>query len=125
MFAEAYNSSEPLVGSYTGTEGGGPFKFDSVLDYPLYFAINSAFATATGNTQQIEDHYHAVDANYDSAAQMQLVTFLDNHDNPRFLSSSEANNNTNRLQLALAFLYTSRGVPLRLLRHRAGVQRRD
>jgi hypothetical protein len=42
---------------------------------------------------------------------MQLVTFLDNHDNPRFLSASEANNNTNRLKLALAFLYTSRGIP--------------
>ena len=42
---------------------------------------------------------------------MQLVTFLDNHDNPRFLSTSEANNNTNRLEVALAFLYTSRGIP--------------
>jgi glycosidase len=32
---------------------------------------------------------------YDPASQMQLVTFLDNHDNPRFLSTSESNNNTN------------------------------
>jgi len=42
---------------------------------------------------------------------MQMVTFLDNHDNPRFLSTSESNNNTNRLEVALAFLYTARGVP--------------
>ena len=34
-----------------------------------------------------------------------------NHDNPRFLSSGNANNNTNRLAVALGFLYTSRGVP--------------
>jgi glycosidase len=111
MFGEAFNGSETLVGSYTGTEGGGPFKFDSVLDYPLYFALNSVFATASGATSLIQNHYNAVAADYDPAAQMQLVTFLDNHDNPRFLSTSEANNNTNRLELALAFLYTSPGIP--------------
>ncbi|MFZ0826679.1 MAG: alpha-amylase family glycosyl hydrolase [Verrucomicrobiia bacterium] len=111
MFGEAFNGSESLVGSYTGTEGGGPFKFDSVLDYPLYFTLNSVFATAGGATSLIQNHYNAVAANYDAASQMQLVTFLDNHDNPRFLSTSEAGNNTNRLELALAFLYTARGIP--------------
>jgi glycosidase len=111
MFGETFNGSEPMVGSYTGTEGGGPFKFDSVLDYPLYFAMNSVFATASGATSQIQSHYNAVAADYDPAAQMQLVNFLDNHDNPRFLSTSEANNNTNRLEVALAFLYTSPGIP--------------
>jgi glycosidase len=111
MFGEAFSSSETKVGSYTGTEGGGPFKFDSVLDYPLYFAVNSVFARASGATSLIQNHYNAVAANYDPAAQMQLVTFLDNHDNPRFLSTSEANNNTNRLEVALAFLYTTRGIP--------------
>jgi glycosidase len=111
MFGEVFNSSETLVGSYTGAEGGGPFKFDSVLDYPLYFVVNRVFATASGATSLIENHYNAVAADYDPAAQMQLVTFLDNHDNPRFLSTGEADNNTNRLELALAFLYTSRGIP--------------
>jgi glycosidase len=111
MFGEAFNSSENLVGSYTGTQGGGTFKFDSVLDYPLYFIIKKVFASASGATSLIQNHYNAVVTNYASAAQMQLVTFLDNHDNPRFLSASEANNNTSRLKLALAFLYTSRGIP--------------
>ncbi len=111
MFGEAFSGSETTVGSYTGTEGGGPFKFDSVLDYPLYFAVNSVFARASGATSLIQNHYNAVAANYDPAAQMQLVTFLDNHDNPRFLSTSEANNNTNRLEVALAFLYTAPGIP--------------
>ncbi|MGO8838291.1 MAG: alpha-amylase family glycosyl hydrolase [Limisphaerales bacterium] len=111
MFGEVFNSSETLVGSYTGAEGGGPFKFDSVLDYPLYFAVNRVFATASGATSLIENHYHAVAADYDPAAQMQLVTFLDNHDNPRFLSTGAADDNTNRLELALVFLYTARGIP--------------
>jgi glycosidase len=111
MFGEVYDGSDSLCGSYTGTAGGGPFKLDSVLDYPLYFKVNSVFATASGNTKQIEDRYNAIAANYDPAAQMRLVTFLDNHDQARFLSSGNANNNTDRLNVALVFLYTARGIP--------------
>ena len=109
MFGEVYDGNEQLCGSYTGTESGGPFMQDSVLDYPLYFMVNSVFASATGNTKQIEDHYNAIATNYDPSAQMRLVTFLDNHDQPRFLSVSGAT--TSRLQVALTFLYTSRGIP--------------
>ncbi len=111
MFGESLDGSEAKVGSYTGTKAGGPFALDSMLDYPLYFNINNVFAKATGATKPIEDHYNAIAANYDPAAQMRLVTFLDNHDQPRFLSSGNANNNTDRLLVALAFLYTARGVP--------------
>ena len=111
MFGEVYDANEALCGSFTGTQGGGPFLLDSVLDYPLYFTVNSVFATAGGNTKQIEDHYKNVATNYDPVAQMQLVTFLDNHDQPRFLSAGNANGNTNRLAVALVFLYTARGIP--------------
>jgi alpha-amylase len=112
MFGEADSGSETMVAPYTGTEDGGPFEFDSVVDYPLYDnAIQSVFATATGATFLIQNHYNAVDTYYDPASRMQLVTFLDNHDNPRFLSTSESNDNTNALEVALAFLYTSRGIP--------------
>ena len=111
MFGEVYDGNETLCGSFTGTQNGGPFLLDSVVDYPLYFTINSVFATASGSTKQIEDHYNNVAANYDTNAQMRLVTFLDNHDQARFLSSGNANNNTNRLTVALVFLYTARGIP--------------
>jgi glycosidase len=114
MFGEVFNgnlSDDPFVGSYTGTEGGGPFKLDATLDYVLYGQIGSVFGTASGNTQGIETHYNQIAPNYDTNSWYRLVTFLDNHDNPRFLSSSEANDNTNRLTVALEFLYTSRGIP--------------
>jgi glycosidase len=111
MFGEVDNGADATVAPYTGTEDGGPFEFDSVVDYPLYYIINSVFATASGNTAQIEYHYDDVLADYDPVSQMQLVTFLDNHDNPRFLSTSESNDNTNALAVALAFLYTARGIP--------------
>jgi alpha-amylase len=111
MFGEVLEGSDAKCGSYTGTKAGGTFALDSVLDYPLYFTINSVFATASGATKQIEDRYHAIAPNYDPAAHMRLVTFLDNHDQRRFLNSANANGNTARLQLALLFLYTARGIP--------------
>jgi glycosidase len=111
MFGEVLNSSDAKCGSYTGKIGGGPFKLDSVLDYPLYFKINSVFARADGNTKQLADRYAAISASYDPSARAQLVTFLDNHDQPRFLSSGLAHDDTNRLAMALGFLYTARGVP--------------
>ena len=109
MFGEVYDGSDSKCGSYTGMQSGGPFELDSVLDYPLYFLVNSVFATASGDTQQIENRYDDITGNYDPVSQMQLVTFLDNHDQPRFMSASGAT--TDRLNVALAFLYTSRGVP--------------
>ncbi|MCX6894643.1 MAG: alpha-amylase family glycosyl hydrolase, partial [Verrucomicrobia bacterium] len=111
LFGEVADGSDGKCGSYTGTQGGGAFKLDSVVDYPLYYKIPSVFGTATGNTKQIEDRYGGIAGNYDPAAQMSLVTFLDNHDQARFLSSGNANNNTNRLAVALAFLMTARGIP--------------
>ncbi len=111
MFGEVLNPSDAKCGSYTGTMCGGPFKLDSVLDYTLYFEINSVFALANGNTKQLADRYASISARYDPSAQMRLVTFLDNHDQPRFLSSRRAKDNIDRLKVALVFLYTSRGIP--------------
>ncbi len=110
MFGEVFDGSDAKVGSYSGTNGGGPFKLDSLLDYPLFFAAQNVFEWG-GNTKQIEDHYNALAANYDSNTLNQLVTFLDNHDTTRFLNSANANGDTNRLLVALAFLHTARGIP--------------
>ncbi|MGA2177170.1 MAG: alpha-amylase family glycosyl hydrolase [Verrucomicrobiota bacterium] len=111
LFGEVLHPSDAKCGSYSGTMGGGPFKLDSLLDYPLYFKLRDVFATATGNTRQLQDHYAAVAADYDAAARMRLVTFLDNHDQPRFLSPGWASNNLARLKVALVFLYTAPGIP--------------
>lgn len=109
MFGEALDGSDAKCGSYTGEMGGGPFKLDAVLDYTLYFKINSVFANAFAPTKLIADHYRAMAASYDPVAQNQLVTFLDNHDQERFLSLRGAT--MDRLKTALVFLYTTRGIP--------------
>ncbi len=111
MFGEVLDASDAKCGSYTGTQASDQFALDSVLDYPLYFRTKDVFARATGSTKKIEERYAALPANYDATARNALVTFLDNHDQPRFLSPGQANNHQDRLKLALAFMYTSRGIP--------------
>jgi|LSQX01.2.fsa_nt_gb glycosidase len=111
QFGEVYDGSEQKCGYYTGTKAGGAYCQDSTLDFPLYYRADSVFALGTGNTKQIQDHYANIPANFAPAAQDRLVTFLDNHDVPRFLSAGKANNDTNRLVAALSFLYSSRGIP--------------
>ncbi len=109
QFGEVYDGSDAKCGSYTGTKTTAPFKMESVVDYPLYYQVGSVFATATGATKQIEDRYNNLNTwNYDQSALNSLVTFIDNHDQNRFLN---AGGGTARLQVALAFLYTSRGIP--------------
>jgi hypothetical protein len=109
MFGEVPTRSDAKIGSYTGTKGGGAYKLDSVLDYSLYFAVPSVFATADGSPRKIAEHYRALALDYDPTVQNQLVTFLDNHDQPRFLSEPGAT--TDRLKVALVFLYTAQGIP--------------
>ena len=111
MFGEVLDRSDNLCGSFTGRKSAGAFALDSVLDYPLYFAIQNVFARATGAPGEIEAHYQCVLGCYDPAARMRLVTFLDNHDHPRFLSRDQAHNDGDRLKSALVFLYTGRGIP--------------
>jgi uncharacterized repeat protein (TIGR01451 family) len=110
QFGEIFDGSDAKVGSYTGTKSGGNYKMESVLDYPLYYQVNSVFATASGATGAIENRYGNLNTNnYDASALDSLVLNLDNHDNPRFLATTGST--TARLELALAFMYTSRGIP--------------
>ena len=111
QFGEVYDGNDAKCGSYTGSKTTSPYKMESVLDYPLYYQLNSVFASGTGNTKLLEDRYGNLNTNnYDASSLMSLVTFLDNHDQPRFLSTN-IGGNTTRLELALFFLYTSRGIP--------------
>ncbi len=111
MFGEVDNGSESTVGPYTGTKAGGAYEFESTEDYPLYYDLNSVFASLSGNTFQIQNHYNNLQTYYDPTTWAQQIIFLDNQDNPRFLSTSESSGNTNALKVALAFLYTSVGIP--------------
>ena len=78
----------------------------SIVDFGLCNAIREAIAqNQPGGFHRIQaifdcDHF------YNSATE--LITFVDNHDMPRFLS---LNGNGNKLKLAVALILTCRGIP--------------
>ena len=78
----------------------------SLIDFPMNQAIRDVFMS-NNNFSEIDSQLSTENANF--TWQNDLVTFVDSHDLPRFLS---INNNTNRLNEALAFILTSRGIPV-------------
>ena len=78
----------------------------SVLDYALYQAVRDVFAS-NNNFSEIDSLISTEDSNF--TWQNDLVTFFDNHDNPRFLN---LNDNINRLNEATAYILTERGIPI-------------
>jgi alpha-amylase len=110
QFGEAFDGSDVKVGSYTGTVGGGPYKFESMLYYPMFNTTTGVFAFDAA-PNGISNRYSSGLASYDATSRERLVTFLDNHDNARFLSFGVADQDASRLEAALGWQMSSRGVP--------------
>ncbi len=84
----------------------------TVMDFPLMEHMNRAFDEETtdwsGGLFRLYD-YLTQDLVY--ADPMNLLIFLDNHDTSRFYRNDEDTQNLNRYKQALAFLFTTRGIP--------------
>jgi glycosidase len=78
----------------------------TLIDFPMNQAIRDVFIS-NNNFSEIDSQLAAENVNF--TWQNDLVSFVDSHDVARFLS---VNNNTNRLNEALAFILTSRGIPV-------------
>ncbi|HEY9723187.1 MAG TPA: alpha-amylase family glycosyl hydrolase [Oscillatoriaceae cyanobacterium] len=94
------------------TQGG----FNSLFDYPMYYTFDQVFAQG-GSMRQLAARF-AQDNKYPDASL--LSPFLDNHDQPRFLT--RAGGDERKLRLALACLYTMRGVPMLYYGTECGMQ---
>lgn len=110
MIGEIYDEDDAKVGYYTGTKAGGSYVLKSALHYPLYYVLNKVFAH-NQSTRLLDDTISQMH-HYDATSHDYLATFIDNHDNARFLAPSRANNDHNKLKLALTYLLTSRGIPV-------------
>lgn len=95
---EVYSSDVSYVASYQGIEWG-------VTDYPLYYTIDEVFAKG-GSCYKLRERLNQ-DSIYSNSNR--LLTFVDNHDQIRFLG--RASYDRNRLKLALTFIMTLRGIP--------------
>ena len=80
-------------------------KFTTLFDFPLYYTLKDVFATG-GDCRALGARFYA-DMKYPDPGLM--VTFLDNHDLDRFLTSCHGN--MKKYRLALGMLMTCRGIP--------------
>lgn len=105
--ANLFSIGEVLSG---GVEAVAPYShiLDAALDYPLYYAMQSTFAKG-GSARQL-GAVLAKDAQY-ADAQLGGI-FIDNHDQPRFLCDATTGDKQTQLRLALAFAFTTRGLPI-------------
>lgn len=79
---------------------------DGLLDYGIFYQMNE-FYQQTGSSQALVDAMDQVSEKFPDPAA--LGTFLDNHDNPRWLSEKD---DTTLLKNALAYVILSRGIPI-------------
>jgi glycosidase len=117
-FANSVYNNAPsfLYGEWDQTSTSDPlypdsYKFAnnsgiSLLDFPLNTAIRDVFAS-NNPFSEIDSTINTENANF--TYPNDLVTFFDSQDESRFLT---LNNNQNRLQEAMAFLLTGRGIPI-------------
>ncbi|MFS0870913.1 alpha-amylase family glycosyl hydrolase [Paenibacillus xylanilyticus] len=78
----------------------------SLLDFRFNSAVRNVFRDNTSNMYALDSMITATAADYNQVNDQ--VTFIDNHDMDRFKTSAV---NNRRLEQALAFTLTSRGVP--------------
>ncbi len=104
VMGEAFHGDPNVVSSYQKA------GIDFLFDLPLYYTMRETFGQ--GQSMKRIAERLAQDGVYADASK--LVTVLDNHDLPRFLSTaskSAPGEGDQRLKQALAFQMTVRGIP--------------
>ncbi|GAW15883.1 hypothetical protein ANO14919_053050 [Xylariales sp. No.14919] len=77
-----------------------------LLNYAIYYPMNN-FYQQKGSSQAIVDTYNQISSAFPDPTA--LGTFLDNHDNARWLNSK---NDVSLIKNALAYVILSRGIPI-------------
>ena len=106
-FGENFDMCVDFVADWVGDDAE-----DGMLDFPLFQAIVNDFAYGQNfdNTDEISlKKIFDQDGLYGDHVN-QMVTFIDNHDRNRFLT--EAGGNVAKMQNALTFIHTCRGIPV-------------
>jgi glycosidase len=105
LFGEWYNN-DPFDPLYHDAYKFANKSGISELDFGFNSAVRDVFA-GNANFSEIDSTISTENANF--TWNSDLVTFFDSHDESRLLT---LNNNNNRLHEAMAFLLTSRGIPV-------------
>ncbi|KAL4931095.1 glycoside hydrolase superfamily [Aspergillus undulatus] len=81
-------------------------SMDGLLNYAVYYPVNN-FYQQKGSSQEIVEMHDQIDNAFPDPSA--LGTFIDNHDNARWLS---AKNDKSLLKNALAYVVLARGIPI-------------
>ncbi|KAL4993634.1 glycoside hydrolase superfamily [Aspergillus recurvatus] len=81
-------------------------SMDGLLNYAVYYPMNN-FYQQKGSSQEIVDMHDQIDTAFPDPSA--LGTFLDNHDNARWLN---AKNDKSLLKNPLAYVVLARGIPI-------------
>ena len=81
----------------------------NVFDFPLMYSISKAFNENEGWSTGTAQLYETLSQDYVYSDPMKLVVFADNHDGDRLYS--KLGKDINKYKLAMAFLFTTRGIP--------------
>ncbi len=82
-----------------------------VMDFPLHGVMDKAFDEETTWDLGMSCIYEYLGQDFIYENPHELLIFLDNHDTSRFYRNIEQTSNLNRYKQALAFLFTTRGIP--------------
>jgi len=102
-FGENFDGNAEFVSRWVG-----PNKEWGMLDFPLFFQVLNSFAYGQSFDANVKA---ALDQDYRyNGNENHMVTFIDNHDRNRFLQV--AGGDVQKLQNALSFIFTVRGLPV-------------
>ncbi|CAG1982077.1 unnamed protein product [Fusarium graminearum] len=96
---EVWDGSPDYLAGYSKVMPG-------LLNYAIYYPMNR-FYQQKGDPSAVVDMYNEISQKFDDPTV--LGTFIDNHDNPRWLSQK---NDKALLKNALAYVILSRGIPI-------------
>ncbi|OAQ60506.1 alpha-amylase A type-3 precursor [Pochonia chlamydosporia 170] len=96
---EVFDGDPSYVAGYANSMSG-------LLNYPVYYPLNN-FYQQKGSSQALVDMHDKVGSLFPDASAM--GTFLDNHDNARFLNQK---NDVALLKNSLTYVLLARGVPI-------------
>jgi len=105
--------NQPAMISYWQKDAPNLDGFNSnlptIMDFPLHFALRSAFSEGEGWDTGMTRFYELFSHDFLMANPMNIMTFADNHDVSRFYTL--LGENLPNYKLAMALLLTTRGIP--------------
>lgn len=103
IVGEAFDGRFDFVANYTQANGG---PLPGMLNYPMFFALRNVFADGQSMTQ-LQSAFQSLTTNFKDISV--LGSFIDNHDNPRFLN---VRNDQAAYMNALAYVLLAEGIPI-------------